>query len=288
MYSASFDYHRPKTVAEAVSLLQSNREAKILAGGHSLLPAMKLRMASPGALVDIGHIPGLAGIQAGSGELTIGALTTYAAVAASDLVKGSCRVLADAVKLIGDPQVRNRGTVGGSLAHADPGADLPTVMLMLDAKMVATGAKATRDIPADQFFLDMFTTALKADEILTALKVPTYGAKAGAAYLKHRHPASGYAVVGVAAFVQMHDGKCSRVSLTIGGATGSPVRAKEAEALLIGKATDAAAITAAAARVGAAVRDGLSDPYASAEYRAHLAQVLARRALTAAVEKARS
>lgn len=288
MYTTSFAYHRPKTVAEALSLLQSNKEAKILAGGHSLVPAMKLRVASPAALVDIGQIPGLAGIEAGGGALTIGALTTYAAVASSDLVKGSCPVLAETVRLIGDPQVRNRGTVGGSLAHADPAADLPTVMLLLDARIVATSAKGSREIAADVFFVDIFTTALKADEILTAVKVPTYSSNSGATYLKHRHPASGYAVVGVGAFVQIHDGKCSRVGITVGGATGVPVRAKEAEAVLIGKAADNAAITAASARVGSSLKDGLSDHYASAGYRAHLAQVLARRALTTAVEKARS
>ena len=288
MYTTSFAYHRPKTLAEALSLLQSNKEAKILAGGHSLIPAMKLRVASPAALVDLAQIPGLAGIEAGGGVLTIGALTTYAAVASSDLVKGSCPVLAETVKLIGDPQVRNRGTVGGSLAHADPAADLPTVMLLLDARIVATGAKGSREITADAFFVDIFTTALKADEILTAVKVPTYSSNSGATYLKHRHPASGYAVVGVGAFVQIHDGKCSRVGITVGGATGVPVRAKEAEAVLIGKAADNAAITAASARVASSLKDGLSDHYASAAYRAHLAQVLARRALTAAVEKARS
>lgn len=288
MYSASFAYHRPKTVAEAVSLLQSNKEAKILAGGHSLIPAMKLRISTPAALIDIGRIAGLSGITAGSGELTIGALTTHAAVASSDLVNGSCRVLADAAKLIGDPQVRNRGTIGGSLAHADPAADLPTVMLMLGAKLVATGAQASREIPAEAFFVDIFTTALNADEILTAVKVPTYGKGAGAAYLKHKHPASGYAVVGVGALVELRDGQCSRVSLVIGGATGTPVRAKEAEAALAGKAGDNAAFEAAAARVASVLSDGLSDHYASAEYRAHLAAVLTHRALAAAVERART
>ncbi len=288
MYATTFAYHRPHTLAEAIAILQSNKEAKILAGGHSLIPAMKLRVASPGALVDIGHLPGLSGVEAGSGELTIGALTTHAAIASSDLVRRSCPVLAEAAALIGDPQVRNRGTIGGSLAHADPAADLPPVMLMLDAKLVATGPAGARDIPAESFFVDLFTTTLKPDEVLTAVKVITYGANAGAAYLKHRHPASGYAVVGVGAFVHVQDGKCSRVSLAVGGATPKAVRAKDAEALLTGKPPDAAAIGEAAARVSSSLGDALSDTYASAEYRVHLAQVLARRALVAAVEKAQS
>lgn len=288
MYTGTFAYHRPATLAEALSILQSNKEAKILAGGHSLIPAMKLRVSSPGALVDIGRVPGLAGIQSGSGELTIGALTTHSAIASSDLVNGSCRVLAEAASQIGDLQVRNRGTIGGSIAHADPAADLPAVLLLLGAKIVATGPSGSREIPVESFFVDIFTTSLKPNEILTAIKVPTYGANAGATYLKHRHPASGYSVVGVAALVQMHDGKCSRVSVTVGGATATPVRVKESEAVLIGKPADGPSIAAAAEKVAGALRDPMADHYASGEFRTHLAQVMTKRALTAAVEKARS
>ena len=198
------------------------------------------------------------------------------------------RCWCETIKHIGDTQVRNRGTIGGSLAHADPGADLPTLMMLLGAKLVATGAKGPREIGADGFFVDIFTTSLAADEIVTAVKVPGYGKGSGAAYEKHRHPASGYAVVGVGAFVTLQDGKCSKCAIAVGGATGTPVRAREAEAMLTGKAMDGAAIAAAAEKVSAALKDGMSDHYASAEYRAHLATVLAKRALGAALAAARS
>lgn len=287
MYSASFEYYRPKTVAEAAELLKSKKDAKVLAGGHSLLPAMKLRVSAPAALVDIGRIRELSGIKSGPGGLVIGALTTHAEVAGSDAVKKSCAVLAEAAAQIGDLQVRNRGTIGGSLAHADPAADLPTIMLLLGAKMTANSGSGSREIPADAFFVDLFTTALEEGELLTSITVPTYGAGTGAAYLKHRHPASSYAVVGLAALVELKDGKCARVGLTVGGTTVVPVRAKAAEQALTGKAPDAAAIAQAAEKVGDAIKDPLADLYASGEFRVHLAQVMAKRALALAAERAR-
>jgi len=286
MYSASFDYHRPKTLAEAVRLLGQVKDAKLLAGGHSLLPAMKLRVAGPAALVDLSGIKDLAGIQAAGGSLTLGALTTHAAVAASDVVKKSCPVLAETAAHIGDTQVRNRGTLGGSVAHADPAADYPTVLLALGATVVAEGPKGRRDIAASAFFVDLFTTALQPGEIVVEVKVPTYGKGTGAAYLKHRHPASSYAVVGVAAVLEVKDGQCARASLLVGGATTTPKRASAAEAALTGQAAGEAAFAAASAKVKEALADPLSDPYASGEYRTHLAGVLARRALAAAASRA--
>lgn len=286
MYAAEFEYYRPKTVAEAAELLRTKKDAKLLAGGHSLLPAMKMRVSAAAALVDIGRIAELRGIKAVPGGLEIGALTTHAEIAASGVVRKACPVLAEAAEQIGDLQVRNRGTIGGSLAHADPAADFPTVMLLLGAKMVA-GGPSRREIPADGFVVDLFTTALQPSELLTGIVVPAYGAGTGAAYLKHRHPASSYAVVGVAALVELKDGKCARVGLAVGGTTVKAVRATAAERSLTGKAPDAAAIAAAAENVGEAIKDPLSDPYASAEFRVHLAKVLARRALTLAVERAK-
>lgn len=290
MYSANFDYYRPTTVAEAVELLRSHSDAKVLAGGHSLLPAMKLRVSSPSALVDIGRIKDLVGIQTAGNTLKIGALTTHAMVAASDVVKSKCPILAETASMIGDVQVRNRGTIGGSLAHSDPAADYPTVIVALGATITATGASGSRDIPADQFFKDLFTTALRPAELITSVSVPAYGGMKGmgGAYVVHEHPASSYAVVGVAAMVGLENGKCARVSLVVGGATANPVHAAAAEQALMGKEPGAANVEAAAAQVAKAITNPLSDVYASGEYRLHLATVLARRALMAATARAQA
>lgn len=286
MYPASFDYYRPKTVAEAVTLLRKNKDAKVLAGGHSLLPAMKLRTATASALVDIGQLKALSGIKAGKSALTIGALTTHAMIAGSDVVKKNCPILAEAASQIGDTQVRNRGTIGGSLAHADPAADLPTIMVVLKATLIATGPRGERDIPAGKFFKDLFTTALKPGELLTSISVPTYGKGVGGAYLKHRHPASSYAVVGVAALVEMKKGKCGGVDLVVGGATANPVRVTAAEKILSGQTPDEANIDAALKTIADALGEPLSDVYASGDYRIHLATVMAKRALMQAIERA--
>jgi aerobic carbon-monoxide dehydrogenase medium subunit len=287
MYSAPFNYHRPKTLAEATRLLQANKGAQLLAGGHSLIPAMKLRIAAPGMLVDIGGLKELSGITADGPVLRIGALTTHAEIASSAEVKAGCPVLAEAAAQIGDLQVRNRGTIGGALAHADPAADFPTVMVALDATMGATGPAGSREIAADGFFKDLFTTDLRPIEVLTSIRVPTYGLGTGASYLKHRHPASSYAVVGVAALVTLADGKCARVSVAVGGVTVNPIRARAAEAALAGKAPTDENLAAAAAKVADAVKDPLSDHYASGEFRTHLATVITKRALIAAVARAR-
>ena len=287
MYSANFEYYRPKTVAAAVELLRENRDAKVLAGGHSLLPQMKLRVSSPGALVDIGRLKGLSGIKAGKKEVKIGALTTHAMVAGSSALAKACPILAEAAAQIGDVQVRNRGTLGGALVHADPAADYPTVMIAMEATLTATGAKGERDIAADKFFKGLFTTALKRDEILTAITVPAYGNMPGmgGCYLKHRHPASSYAVVGVAAMVGLMDGQVARVSVVVGGATENPMHARAVEAALMGMAPTAENIAAAADKMD--IMATMSDTYASADYRMHLAKVMAKRALMMAAERAR-
>jgi len=286
MYAANFDYYLPKTVAEAVELLRKNKNARVLAGGHSLLPSMKLRVSTPAALVDIGRLKGLAGIKVGKKEVKIGALTTHAMIAGSESLRKACPILAEAAALVGDVQVRNRGTIGGSLAHADPAADYPTVMMAVEATITATGPKGDREVGADKFFKDLFTTALKPGEILTSVSVPAYGGMKGmgGAYLKHRHPASSYAVVGVAAMVGLKNGKVARVSLVVGGATANPMHAQAAEAALMGMAPDEANIAAAADKVD--IQATMSDTYASAEYRVHLAKVLAKRALMVAAQRA--
>ena len=290
MYPTNFDYYRPSTVQEAVALLSKNPNAKLLAGGHSLLPAMKLRVSMPAALVDLGRIKDLAGIKADGNTLTIGAMTTHAVVASSDVVRSQCPILAETAAVIGDVQVRNRGTIGGSLAHADPAADYPTTIVALGATIMVIGAKGSRSIPADQFFKGLLTTALDPAELITAIGVPAYGAMKGmgGAYLTHEHPASSYSVVGVAAMVGLEGGTCARVSLVIGGATVNPVRADAAEKALVGKAPSTANIEAAAAQVAQAITNPLHDVYASGEYRLHLATVLARRALASAVTRAQA
>ncbi len=283
MFPSQFDYHRAASVAEAVELLSSLPDAKLVAGGHSLIPAMKLRAAQPAALVDIGRIPGLADVSADGDSLVVGALATHAAVADSAAVRSGCPMLAETAAAIGDIQVRNRGTIGGSLAHADPGADYPAAMLALGAEITAVGAGGERTIAASDFFVDILTTALADNEVITSVRVPCV---AGGAYLKHRHPASSYAVVGVAACVGMDDGNVGSCAIGINGVTGKAVLAGAAAAALCGGPASADRIAAAAGRVGDAFDEPLGDLYASGEFRAHLAGVYTRRALAVAAERA--
>jgi carbon-monoxide dehydrogenase medium subunit len=282
MRPATFSYHRPTSLDEAIGLLGD--EARPLAGGHSLLPLMKLRLATPEALVDLGRIPGLDAIDADGDGVRIGALATHAAVASSDVVRAQCPVVAETAADIGDPQVRNRGTIGGSVAHADPGADYPTVLTALGATIVVRGSGGEREIAADDFFLDIFATALASSELVTAVQVPS--TPTGASYAKHRHPASGYAVVGVAAAVAVDGGTCSRARVVVGGVTGTPVVAAAAGDGLAGQTPSEEAIAEAAARVPESLSNATGDTYASGEYRLHLASVLAARALAAAFERA--
>jgi carbon-monoxide dehydrogenase medium subunit len=279
MFAAEFEYHRPTTVAEALKLMKEVKGARLLAGGHSLIPAMKLRLSSPAALVDISRIGELAGIKTSKEGLEIGAMTTHTAVASSDVVRKACPVLAETASNIGDLQVRNRGTIGGSVAHADPGADYPTVMLLLEAIITATDGKGTREIPAEKFFVDLFTTSLKAGELLTSVTVPATASGAKAVYLKHRHPASAFAVVGVGVMVGMKDGKCSDVRISVGGVTATPVRVRAAEKALAGEAPTEKNFERAAAAIAGALKDPMGDSYASGEFRVHLATVMTRRAL---------
>ena len=279
MQTAPFDYYRPETVAEALDLLASVEGARPLAGGHSLLPAMKLRVANPAAIVDLTRIEGLDQISRNGDSITIGALTKHAAVAASEVVQTDCGILSDAAAHIGDPQVRNRGTIGGSVAHADPAADYPTVLTALGATITVTGKAGERTIAADDFFVDLFTAAHEEGELVTSVEVPVLTAGQGGAYLKHRHPASSYAVVGVAAVVTVDDGQCTAARIAVGGITGKPERAQTAEAALVGEAPSEPNIAQAASQVPDALANPLGDIYASGEFRVHLAQVLTKRAL---------
>jgi carbon-monoxide dehydrogenase medium subunit len=287
MYSSNVDYYRATSVADAVKTLQKNKGARLLAGGHSLIPSMKLRLANPTMLIDLGRIKNLSGIKAGKKEVKIGAMTTHAMVAASDALNSACPILVEAAGLIADQQVRNRGTIGGSLANADPASDYPTLITALDATLTVTGPNGERQIEARKFFKDLFTTALKRDEVLTSVTVPAYGNMPGmgGAYLKHRHPASSYAVVGVAAMLGLEDGKVTRAVVVVGGTTANPMHAKAVESALMGMEPSAENIAAAAEKMD--IEATMGDAYASAEYRAHLSRVMTKRALMLAAERAK-
>ena len=282
MFPANFDYYRAGSLAEAVTLLQRHPGAKILAGGHSLVPAMKLRVSNPPALVDIGRIADLKSITVANGQLTVGALCTHAEIANSQAVKDNCGVLAQAAGQIGDQMIRTRGTIGGSLAHADPAADYPTVVRALGGVITVFGPSGMRTINADSFFVDLFTTALTDSEIITSITVAANGAGTSGHYYKIPHPASGYAVVGACAIVTKTGGVCSDVSVTVGGATANPIRCTGVESTLNGQAASEANISAAAAKVDESVNATMGDQYASTEYRAHLAAIAVKRALMAA------
>ena len=286
MIPAAFEYESPRTLGEALALLASRPDAKLLAGGHSLLPAMKLRVAAPATLIDLGRITGLAYIRNAGEKIAIGAMTTHAEIAGCDLLYAASPLLAETAAHIGDVQVRNRGTIGGSLAHADPAADYPAAILALDAEMVAMSERGERVIPARKFFTGLMGTALRPNEILTEVRVPRTGGKAGGsgtAYKKFHHPASGFAVVGVAAVVKLRGGNIASAAVGITGVGMHAYRAAAVEAALRGKPLSA---IAKAAEKAAGKIEALGDSYASAEYRRHLAHVFTRRALQAAAQAA--
>jgi carbon-monoxide dehydrogenase medium subunit len=284
MYPPKFDYYRASSVSEAISLMQQHG-GKFLAGGHSLIPVMNLRLADPGVLIDIGRLSDLKGISAQGSSIRVGALTTHAAVAASDAVPTA---MSEAAGVIGDSQVRNRGTIGGNVAHADPASDMPTVLTALGATFHISSASGNRSVAASDFFIDLFTTALQEGEILTAIEVPKQGSGTGSAYAKLINPASGYAMVGAAAVLTVQGGQCTAASVAVGGATPYARKAPSVEAALVGKTLDANTIATAAAAVQNDLGDDiLTDIHASADYRRSMATVYVKRALTAAAERAR-
>jgi carbon-monoxide dehydrogenase medium subunit len=289
MFPANFGYVAAKSIDEALQLIAKHGEdGKLLAGGHSLIPAMKLRLQSPQTLIDLGTVPGLRGVSVDEKNLVIGALTVHADVAANELVRKHLPALAEAAAVIGDVQVRNRGTIGGSVAHADPAADLPVVLTALNASFIAHSAAGKRSISVDDFFTDFYTTALTANEILTEIRVPIPAAGTGTAYAKLAHPASGYVVVSAAALiVRQRSGTCTSSRIAIGGLGSGPVRAIATELALQGKPLTTQMIGGAAAQA-AEETDPMEDSYASADYKRHVATVYARKAIEAAVERARN
>jgi aerobic carbon-monoxide dehydrogenase medium subunit len=283
MSAASFEYHVPTTIQEAIALLtQYDGEAKILAGGHSLLPIMNLRLAQPKALIDIGKIPGLSGIREENGSIVIGAMTTHYLVESSSLLKQKVPILPETAAVIGDVQVRNRGTIGGSIAHADPAGDLPGTAVALDLQLKVVGPRGERSLRAREFFVDILTTALQPDEILTEIRLPAMAPRTGSAYEKFPNPASRYAIVGAAAVITVDsNGVCRKASVGLNGVTGTPVAAVGVEQALVGQRVNAQSIQEASAQAADGL-EPLGDIFASATYRAHLARVFTKRALTRA------
>jgi aerobic carbon-monoxide dehydrogenase medium subunit len=277
----AFDYLRPSTVQEAVAALGSAEEGKVLAGGQSLLPVLRLRLAAPTLLVDLGAVPGLTGVRMDGDTLVIGAMTSHAEVSAADLVREHAPLLAAAAGTIGDRQVRHRGTLGGSLAHADPAADLPAVAAALDATYVVQGPAGSRTIPAADFAVDLFTTALAPDEILVEVRLPSTAGWA-AHYEKFHRTAQAWAIVGVAVAVRRANGDigAARVALTNVGPV--PHRARAVEAALAGAPATQAAVAEACASVAADTAP-VDDLSASADYRRELARVLTTRAVCRAL-----
>jgi len=283
MTATAFEYHDPTTLQEALSLLtRYNGEAKILAGGHSLIPIMNLRLAQPKALIDIGKIPGLSGVREDNGAVVIGAMTTHHQVETSAVLRAKVPILPETAAVIGDVQVRNRGTIGGSLAHADPAGDFPAAAVALDLQLKVVGPKGERTIKGRDFFVDILTTALQPDEILTEIRVPAFAARTGSAYEKFPNPASRYAIVGAAAVVTVDgNGVCQRASVGLNGISGKPVAAVGVEQALVGKPLNDQTIQEAAAKAADGL-EALGDIFASAEYRTHLARVFTKRALAKA------
>ena len=284
MIPAEFDYAAPATLDDALRLLASTPDAKVLAGGMSLIPALKHRLLQPPLLVDVGRIGELEGVTLRGGKARIGARTTHATLLRHPEL-AEAPVFADTAGVIGDVQVRNRGTFGGSLAHADPGADWPAVFLALDGEATLVGPKGRRSVRARDFFAGMMSTALAEDEILAGLVLPLESKRAGAAYRKLRQPASGFAVAGAAAQVVLdRKGRVDAVAIGVTGVNAVPFRAASVEKRLVGQAPDAAALRTLCARVEEA--DPLGDLFASAEYRAHLAGVFVARAVADALARA--
>jgi len=286
MIAQNFEYVVATSLGDAVNLLQKySGRAKILSGGHSLIPMMKLRLAAPEFLIDIGRIPELAYIKEDSEKIRIGTLTTHYAIESSGIIQRRLRALADAAACIGDVQVRNRGTIGGSIAHADPAADYPASILALDATIVTLGSHGERQIPAAKFFLDMMTTALEPHEIVREIQIPVKSGKIGGAYIKMAQKASGFAICGAAAVIELDDaGAVSNAAIGITGVGSRAFRATKVEAALKGvKPTDHVLRKACQAASDGII--ALEDIHASGDYRLDLARTFARRAVQAAIER---
>ncbi len=279
MFATQFEYAKANSISEAIQLLGANEGAKILAGGHSLIPVMKLRLARPPMVIDIGGIEEMQGLSVEGGTLRIGALTTHAEIAESHVVQSSAGILWETAYGIGDPQVRNRGTIGGNISHADPASDMPTVLTVMDAKFTIQGQggitrRGSRTVSADEFFTGPFETVLGENEILTAIEMPVLAENQHAEYAKMAHPATSFAVVGAAILVTVDNGVCTAARVAVGGLTPKPTRGPSVEAALVGKELTAENIAAATDLIdGDLGSDILGDVFAGAEYRRAMAAI---------------
>jgi aerobic carbon-monoxide dehydrogenase medium subunit len=284
MIPQSFEYSAPANLSEALALLSDGR-AKVLAGGMSLIPMMKLRLATPEQIVDIGRLAELNYIRDEKGAIRVGAATPHQQIEVSALLRSKCPLIAETAACIGDPQVRNMGTIGGSAAHADPAADYPAALLALEAQFRLAGKSSERSVTAAEFFVDSFTTALRPGEIVREIVVPAEEPGTGVRYEKVAHPASGFAVVGVAVRVRKAGGKITLARIGLTGVTNRAFRATKAEGLLEGTSGTAEELRRAAATAAGGIEVN-SDLYASSEYRRHLVKVYTARALAAAIKRA--
>lgn len=283
MIPPSFDYHAPRTLPEAINLLSTlGDEAKLLAGGHSLLPMMKLRFAQPGVLIDINRIPELRGIKEEGGLIRIGAMTTENELIESRLLQQKVPLLCEAAQLIADPQVRNRGTIGGDIAHGDPGNDHPALAMALDATFVLQGPKGERKVKATEFFHGTYMTALAENEILTAILIAPFAAGTGYAYTKLKRKTGDWATAGAAVILNMSGGKVTQARIALTNVAPAALRATAAEQVLIGKAPDLAALNAAA-EAARAICEPAEDLRGDAEYKTAMAGEMVKRAIRTAV-----
>jgi carbon-monoxide dehydrogenase medium subunit len=287
MIPAAFDYIAPQSLDDAVrALVAHGEEAKLLAGGHSLLPLLKLRLASPRLLIDLTRIPGLNNIGQENDKIVVGALATHYQIESSELLKAKCPLMPETARVIGDVQVRNRGTIGGSLTHADPSADWPAAILALGGELKLSGPKGGRQIAAEEFFLGPMTTAVEPTEVLTEIRVSVASRRCGGAYLKMAQQASGFAIVGVAVWLRVDaKGRCEEIGVGVTGLSEKPFRARTVEERLQGNKLTAKLIEESAVHVAESI-DPLEDLNASAKFRAHLAHVYTSRAIEEARTKA--
>ena len=287
MIPGSFEYHAPTSLSDALSMLrQYGDEAKLLAGGHSLLPMMKMRFAEPAHLIDLNRIDDLRGVREADGVIHIGAMTTEVALLGSEVLRRSCPLLPEAVRNISDPQVRNCGTIGGDIAHGDPANDHPALMIACGATFVLTGPNGERTVPASEFFLGTFWTALEADEILTEIRIPAFAPHTGYAYQKLKRKQGDWATAGAAVVLQLDGGRCVLARIGLTNVAPQAVVAEEAAQLLTGQVIDDALVGAAAEKAMAACSPA-EDLRGNEEYKTQMAGEMTRRAIQHALERAR-
>lgn len=285
MKPSDFEYAAPDTLDEAIGLLAGEPDAKVLAGGQSLVPLLSLRLAAPSLLVDLRRVPGLAGVERANGEVTVGAMVRQRSAERDHAIRDAVPLMAAALRHIAHPQVRSQGTIGGSIAHADPAAELPAVLMALEGRVRVRGPRGERVIAADDFFTGFLSTALAEDEIVTAIELDAAGARTGAACVEVAQRAGDYALCGAVAQVTLDGDHVAGARVALFGIGDRPLRARAVEVALAGEPATGAAAAAAASEAGAEA-DPIDDPQVPAEYRLHLAQVVARRALEQAMEEA--